>query len=361
VLGANLLLLEINEAGGTVLSANENIDVTTDDGKMMFNFRVAMAENYLAKSRTKWAEAQRHAVEKGIFTENHIPPGYEKRDDRRLYLNPAEAPIIKEAWGMRIAREPTGAIRHMLNDKLPLPDGRLWIDTTVERIFPKRIYRGELSRRGVTNTEACEPLVTEAEWQAAQITNKKTAPRTRRENLLTGIIRCAACRYVMGPATAGVKKAGKKHYIPVYRCRRDHGAGRCPEPSSITRKSIEPYVESAFRSEMAGTAMAAAQTNTEIERAHDHLITLESELATFAADTTVRDALGESAYHAAIQKQGSGRRSRQRGATHALGQHGQPGGRREVGQSLGGRAPTDSRRCHRRRIHTSSPARLRRR
>lgn len=306
VLGANMLLVEIKEAGGTLVSVNENLDITTPDGKMMFDFRMAIAENYLARSREKWAEAQRHAVEKGIFTESHIPPGYEKRNDRRLHPDPAEAPIIKEAWGMRIAREPTRRIVHMLNAKLPLPDDRLWIDTTVERMFAKRIYRGELSRRGATNTEACEPLVTEAEWQAAQITNKKTSPQTRRENLLTGIIRCAACRYSMSPAYAQVKKAGKKYSIPVYRCRREHASGRCPSPSSITRKGIEPYVESAFRSEMAGTAMAAAQTNTEIEHARDHLVTLESELARFAADTTVRDTLGESAYHAAMRSRAQG-------------------------------------------------------
>lgn len=305
VLGANLLLVEIKSAGGTLVSVHENIDITTPDGKMMFDFRMAIAENYLARSREKWAEAQRHAVEKGIYTENHIPPGLEKREDRRLYLS-SDAPIIKGAWQMRIAREPTRRIVHFLNEKLPLPDGRLWIDTTVERMFAKRIYRGELSRRGVTNTEACEPLVTEAEWQAAQITNKKTAPQTRHENLLTGIIRCAACRYAMTPATAGVKKSGKRHYIPVYRCRRDHAAGRCPEPSSITRKSIEPYVEDAFRSEMAGTVIAAAQTDTKIEQAQDHLTTLEAELAKFAADTTVRDALGESAYHAAMQSRVQG-------------------------------------------------------
>jgi hypothetical protein len=35
------------------------------------------------------------------------------------------------------------------------------------RMFAKRIYTGELSRRGVTNREACEPLVTEAESHIA--------------------------------------------------------------------------------------------------------------------------------------------------------------------------------------------------
>ncbi len=305
VLGANLLLVEIKEAGGTLVSVHENIDITTPDGKMMFDFRMAIAENYLARSREKWAEAQRHAVEKGIYTESSIPPGLEKREDRRLYLSP-DAPIIKQAWQMRIAREPTPRIVDFLNENLPLPNGRLWVYATVERMWPKRIYRGELSRRGVTNAQACEPLLTEAEWQAAQITNKKTSPQTRKENLLTGIIRCAACRYAMSPANAGATKAGKKYVIPVYRCTRIHAAGRCPQPSSITRKNIERYVAAAFRSEMAGTVVAASQTNAEIERAQDRLSTLESELATFAADTTVREALGESAYHAAIQSRAQG-------------------------------------------------------
>jgi hypothetical protein len=97
---------------------------------------------------------------------------------RRLYLSP-DAPIIKQAWQMRIAREPTRRIVHFLNEKTPRPNGGLWLDATVELMFAKRIYVGELSRRGVTNKEACEPLVSEAEWQAAQIARKKTGPRTQ--------------------------------------------------------------------------------------------------------------------------------------------------------------------------------------
>jgi DNA invertase Pin-like site-specific DNA recombinase len=305
VLGANLLLVEIKEAGGTLVSVHENIDITTPDGKMMFDFRMAIAENYLARSREKWAEAQRHAVEKGIYTENYIPPGYEKGEDRRLYLSP-DAPIVKQAWQMRIAREPTRRIANFLNEKMPRPDGGLWIDATVDRMFARRIFRGELSRRGVTNAEACEPLVTEAEWQAAQISNRKTAPLTRQDHLLTGLIRCASCRYAMSPALASYTHAGKRHQVPVYRCRRVHAAGRCPTPSSITHKKIERYVEDAFRSEMAGTSLAAAQTDTKIEQAQDQLVRLEAELAAFATDTTVREALGETAYHAAIQSRADG-------------------------------------------------------
>jgi site-specific DNA recombinase len=305
VLGANLLLVEIKKAGGTLVSAHENIDITTPDGKMMFDFRMAIAENYLARSREKWAEAQRHAVEKGIYTEPYIPAGYEKHEDRHLYLSP-DAPIIKQAWQMRIAREPTRRIVHFLNEKLPRPNGGLWLDATVELMFAKRIYVGELSRRGVTNKEACEPLVSEAEWQAAQITRKKTGPRTQKENLLTGIIRCAGCRYAMTPAETSVKRGSGRTYIAVYRCRPEHAPGRCPSPSSITRKSIEPYVEDAFRSEMAGTRLVAAETGTKIEQAQDQLARLEAELATFAADTTVREALGAAAYHAAIQSRADG-------------------------------------------------------
>jgi DNA invertase Pin-like site-specific DNA recombinase len=305
VLGANVLLVEIKEAGGTLVSVHENIDITTPDGKMMFDFRMAIAENYLARSREKWAEAQRHAVEKGIYTEPYIPAGYEKGEDRRLYLTPG-APIIKEAWQMRIAREPTRRIVHFLNEKLPRPNGGLWLDATVELMFAKRIYVGELSRRGVTNKEACEPLVSEAEWQAAQIARKKTGPRTQKENLLTGIIRCAGCRYAMTPAETSVKRGSGRTYVAVYRCRPEHAPGRCPSPSSITRKSIEPYVEDAFRSEMAGTRLVAAETGTKIEQAQDQLARLEAELATFAADTTVREALGAAAYHAAIQSRADG-------------------------------------------------------
>lgn len=97
-----------------------------------------------------------------------------------------------------------------------------------------------------------------------------------------------ACRRSTGAKARASKAPSKRHYIPVYRCRRDHATGRCPEPSSITRKSIEPYVEDAFRSEMAGTIIAAEQADAKIAQAQDHLTRLEAELAKFAADTTVR-------------------------------------------------------------------------
>jgi site-specific DNA recombinase len=305
VLGGNLLLLEIKEAGGTLVSVHENLDISTADGKMMFDFRMAMAENYLTRSRERWLEVQRNAVERGIYTEPYVPVGLEKREDRHLYLSPA-APIVKEAFQMRAAREPTVRIVDFFNEKLPRPNGGLWIAPTVERIFERRIYRGELSRRGVTNPNACEPLVTEAEWQAAQITRKKSSPRTKSDHLLVGIIRCAGCRYVMTPNAGRVKKAGKTYLIPQYRCRRAHGAGRCPSPSTITRKSIDAYVEAAFQSEMAGTSFAAAETGTDIEQAQGQLARLEAELATFAADTTVREALGEASYHAAVKSRADG-------------------------------------------------------
>ena len=57
---------------------------------------------------------------------------------------------------------------------------------------------------------------------------------------------------------------------------------------------------------MAGTSFTAAQTDTEIALAQDQLTALDAELATFAADTTVREALGEAAYHAAIQSRARG-------------------------------------------------------
>ncbi len=305
VLGGNMLLLEIKEAGGTLVSVHENLDISTADGKMMFDFRMAIAENYLTRSRERWEEVQRNAVERGIYTEPYVPVGLDKREDRRLYLSP-DAPIVKQAWQMRIAREPTARIVDFFNEKLPRPNGGLWIAPTVDRIFARRIYRGELSRRGVTNTQACEPLVSEAEWQAAQIPHKKSSPRTKSDHLLVGIIRCAGCRYVMTPNAGRVKKAGKTYVIPQYRCRSAHGAGRCPSPSYITRKSIDEYVEAAFRSEMAGTSLAATQTDTDLDHAQDQLARLESELATFAADTTVRETLGEAAYHAAIQSRADG-------------------------------------------------------
>lgn len=304
LLGGLTVLKELQEAGGVVVSVTDNIDLSTPVGRMVAAFLLAIAQMELERVKEEWGDARRKAVESGIFTSTVVPFGWKKGDDRRLYHSD-DAPKVCKMYAMRKAGKSCHAIAQWLNKVAPLRNGGNWLASSVQHILSNRIYRGELISGEYVNATAYKPIVTEPEWQAAQIKGK-SQPRNKHEILLTGLVRCAGCRYVMSPTITVTKWKGRTYRTPVYRCRGKHGAGNCPAPTTIARKKLEPHIEAVFLEQMAGTRLGAEKSNTEHYEAVTELERLEDELRLFAADTTAREALGETAYHTALRSRSEG-------------------------------------------------------
>src|SRR5919107_4078577 len=86
------------------------------------------------------------------------------------------------------------------------------------------------------------PLVDPATWHAAQHPNtrKLSRPRSAESSwMLTGIVRCQACRYCLQGTTTS---RGKR----IYRCNRRHAAGICPDPVRIDADALEQAAVDAF-------------------------------------------------------------------------------------------------------------------
>jgi DNA invertase Pin-like site-specific DNA recombinase len=307
LVGGLTVIREIQDAGGALVTVAENIDFSTRSGRTYGNILLSLAEDELDRAREEWADAQRSAVERGVYTGSCVPPGFSKGDGRKLYPN-SDAPTMREAFRMRKARHSLGEIVIMLNQKMPLPNEGKWLNLTVDRLLKNRIYRGELIRGELHNATAYEAIVSEPEWQGAQIEAKHSAPKLGKtgDGLLTGIIRCAGCRHVMSPNYATYKYRGKSYKTLVYRCRCKHGTGKCLAPSSITRAKIDDYVEKAFLREMAGRGLTGAETSEELDSALTTLGEMEAEQAEFAADTRAKAALGDTAYYVALETRASG-------------------------------------------------------
>ena len=97
----------------------------------------------------------------------------------------------------------------------------------VERIIKNRVYPGEAYRGENVNTNAHEPIVSAAEWQAANLAPVRSDARSKQPNLLGGIVRCAALPLRARAQPAAGARCGGRHG-PSYRCRTPHAAGRLP-------------------------------------------------------------------------------------------------------------------------------------
>jgi DNA invertase Pin-like site-specific DNA recombinase len=267
------LLDRITRAGGAVYAPNLPADYTTADGRMLTTIQLAIDTGYRQKKAEEFESAKRGAIEAGIPVHSRPPVGYRARADRRLEPDPVTAPVIRELFERRATGEGPAALGDFLKSHgVKTSQGSAeWSKPAVQCVIRSRVYLGELSYgkdRRYVNPNAHEAIVDLATWTAAQHPNGRRlqAPRGNGSYLLTGLLRCQACGYVMQATTTS---RGKR----IYRCVRRHAGGICPAPARIYADRIEPLAERAF---WAVTEDLSAKSYA---KAPDELAALEDALA----------------------------------------------------------------------------------
>src|SRR5207244_7241534 len=97
----------IKQAGGELLSVEENIDTSTATGRFLRDFMLIAANWERERIGEQWLSARTRAVSRGIHVSRHVPPGYRRlpkstapAPDRRLVPHPAHGPIVAGAFVM---------------------------------------------------------------------------------------------------------------------------------------------------------------------------------------------------------------------------------------------------------------------
>ncbi len=298
LVGALSTLEEFERHGAVLVCVADNIDLSTPMGKAFLRILLVFAELERDRISESWKTASSNAVARGIHIAKFTPVGYDRSPDKRLLPN-KDAPAIREAFLMRAAQKNFTEIARRLDQSAPRPDEGRWTRSMVDRIIKNRVYRGEAYRGESVNVDAHEPIVSVAEWQAANLVPVRALARGKRPSLLGGFVRCAGCRYLLAPHKLdAIDEAGSRS--PVYRCRGTHTAGACTAPASINGRKLERYVESVWREQMAREALSVQHDTDALQNATEKLSEAEAELQAFAADLTLRRVLGNS-YHAAVE------------------------------------------------------------
>jgi site-specific DNA recombinase len=303
LLGALQTLAEIGAHDAEFASATEpTLDYSTPAGKAFLQQMFVFAEFLRSTLKESWAEGNRYKVEqKGIHISPTVAAGYDKRPDGVLVPN-EWARAIAEVFQRRSGGESWRSLAAWLNERgVPKPKRKndsgapRWTGEAVQRLCEKRVYLGEASRyvnqdvdgRGpAVKRDAHPALVTDDEWQAAQMNPRiaKGGSNGKPLPLLSGLIRCAGCRYSL---SLGKDKAGEA----LYRCRGDHARGRCACTASVRAHAIESYVEEAVLTEIDGLVQLVPDS-AERDRAADALTVARANLDDFRRDVSARKKLG---------------------------------------------------------------------
>jgi DNA invertase Pin-like site-specific DNA recombinase len=307
------LLEQAHTDNWNLIACDVGLDLATPTGKLVARVLGSIAEWELDRRREGWAEARAHAVERGVHIASRAPTGYRRKDDGRLEPEPRAAKAIAECFRRRASGASWRELADLLESRGVVgPYGSAnWTTGAVKKMITNRVYLGEARHGEFHNKDAHKPIVSEADFAAAQAARSASTPRSADGALLSGLLRCGSCGFVLKPDSM-IDANGNK--LRLYRCRGRHASGRCPKPTSVLGRVAEPWVQERFLDALGPGGVLARSVEDERELADADAAhqAAETELAAWH-DVGVAT-LGKDAYV-------DGLRKRQQAASDARARH----------------------------------------
>jgi DNA invertase Pin-like site-specific DNA recombinase len=290
--------------GKTFISARERFDPTTSQGKFALGMMLLVAKYYRDLITERWDDSCRNAIERGVHVT--VPYGYRRGHGKgKAHINGGahgaplvveydEAKVVQRIFTERIRGDGIAEIAHALNaDAISSPRGGLWTRQAVRALIRVRAYKGVAHRGEHETPNAHEAIIGPADWEAAQ-TERRVSGAANGTSLLTGLVRCAGCGYVMG---AGSSRHGGRRY----NCNRHHAEMRCPSPTTASANSVEQLVSDEFLTRYGSMQVQGATTeDPHIADAEAALEAARSEYDTWRDDAEMRAAIGDEDYRTGL-------------------------------------------------------------
>jgi hypothetical protein len=292
----------MNEAGARLVSVEDNFDGSTAMGRFAIGILTLIAELELERIRAGWAIAVSEAVGRGVHISAWVPTGYRRDDTGRLQPAEPAASVVAEVFRRRAVGASYTALAAFLESEgvSPSTGNPHWSVAGVAGLVRNPVYLGQARSGHVVNDDAHPPLVSRAEWDAAQTGRTLLHPRhgesVATQALLGGLIRCASCAHTL-KISASTTHAG--HRYPTYFCRGRYATGLCQARATIKASTVDRYVEDqvliALRAD-GGPLAQAVQAGEQLDAASRAVQDAEHELDLYVTNPQLLTLLGEARF-----------------------------------------------------------------
>lgn len=205
------------EAGKVAMtSVNGDIDLLTDNGKMVARIKAAVAKGELEKLSRRVKDKIRHDAAAGMKKQGRFRTfGYH----RDMTPHPVEAPLVVEAFERKANGESLTSIAVDFTARgIVTTGGGLMDASAVTKMIRRTDYKGVISLNGEEVAPAVfDALVESRLWTAANLKNvARPKGHNTRKSLLSGFLICGNCLTKM---RRGGNREGHNY--------------RCPGPKSV--------------------------------------------------------------------------------------------------------------------------------
>lgn len=211
ILDSNMLLKQFAPLNVTFKAIQEeDIDVTTADGKFLFDLKVSLAERERKKTSERIKDVFEHKLSNGNVITGKLPKGY-KRVGGKATIIEKEAEFVRDCFNIIEHEQNTYQSMRILNNKHHLNYDRRYY----ARLWRKECYIGKY--REYNNIYP--PIISKEQYYRVQeiLDSRyiKVAP-TGKVFLFSGLLICTNCNRKLGATTTNGNSPTKKY--KVYRC-----------------------------------------------------------------------------------------------------------------------------------------------
>lgn len=256
---ATLYRQQIEKAGAQLISAMEQIDDSTPEGRMMRNIIMVMDEYYSDNLATFVQSAQYLAAKNGKVMGGKAPMGLKHNEIGTYDIVESEAEIIRLIFSLFADGVSQADILRALDDLGYLTrDGIPFKSSTFRGILRNEKYIGryELEIQGydkVVNDDAFDAIIDKQTWQRVQMrlaekaAKKEPRPRLKKRSYpLTGKAFCGCCHSPFIGSAKGSSKNGKRTEYNYYVCKGKDDKRVCNN-KNIRKEYLEEYVFTQIR------------------------------------------------------------------------------------------------------------------
>jgi DNA invertase Pin-like site-specific DNA recombinase len=239
------LVSRVEDAGGIIRSASEQLDETTPEGRFTRDLFFGLARMQIEQKSQDWLVAKENAISEGRAIMSVAPFGLEFIESHRLKVVPRDAAVVLELFQKRA----DGASYNQLCGWFKEQTGREVPPTTIAYMLRNRVYVGEL-RYGhevefvnyEPGFEAIVPLELFEDVQRinARRSSGRGAAVNRAKSLLAGIARCQGCGRGLVRTHTGSKRVADGMRRLHYKC--PATSRLCSARAHIPADELEEFV-----------------------------------------------------------------------------------------------------------------------
>ena len=209
------LITFLDENDAYLDCANDEINTTTANGKMISRLLMSVSQNEIERTSERTKIGLAGAIKSGHIP--HIAPLGYKHENKTLVIDYSTKDVVVRIFELYSEGYSYQKISNLFNEENVLGKDN-WRDSTIQTILENEIYKGDFVHGKRTKNptyyeNVVEPIVSKEMWEDCQVQKKKNSRSYQRTltYLYLQKLKCPKCNRILG-GKATTKKNGKPYF-----------------------------------------------------------------------------------------------------------------------------------------------------